>query len=288
MSMRVGTNTVEAVLDQYQRDLAPLYPQGEVRAIACTVFRERLDWDAAEVMLHRDRALSESELLAVYMPLKRLRIGEPLQYVLGYTEFMGLRIAVGPAVLIPRPETEELVDLIVRNTPVVPARVVDVGTGSGCIALALRKRYATGEVIGLDISTAALEVAERNARQNGLDVRWERVDVLDERSTLPAPADLVVSNPPYVPRKEEASLAEHVRAHEPHLALFVEDADPLLFHRRIGTLAWSALRPGGSLWFEGHHVHTPATGAMLQAMGYRDVQVISDLSGAARFIRATR
>lgn len=288
MSLRIATNTVEALLDQYQRDLALLYPRGEVRAIACAVFHDRLGWDATEVMLHRDRPLSESELLAVYMPLKRLRAGEPLQYVLGYTEFMGLRIAVGPAVLIPRPETEELVDLIVRSTSVIPQRIVDVGTGSGCIALALKKRYPTAEVIGVDVCTGALDVARGNAEANGLQVRFERLDVLDERSMLPAGTDLVVSNPPYIPSTEADTLAAHVREHEPHLALFVEGEDPVRFYRCIAERAWTSLRPGGMLWFEGHHVHTVDVERMLIARGFAQVQVLRDLSGASRFIRAAR
>lgn len=287
MSLRVATNSVEAVLHQYQHDLAALYPRGEVRAITCAVFHERLGWDAAEVMLNRDRPLSESELLSVYMPLKRLRSGEPLQYVLGRTEFMGLHIDVNPAVLIPRPETEELVDLIVRSTPVAPARVLDLCTGSGCIALALKKRYPGAEVVGIDVSTDALAVAAANGRRNGLDVRWLNMDLLQEGGALPS-ADMVVSNPPYIPRSEEKTLARHVREHEPGIALFVDGEDPIRFYRCIAALAWPALRAGGSLWFEGHHLHAPSVADHLEGRGYRDVRVISDLSGAHRFIHACR
>lgn len=285
--MCVATNLVEDVLDQYQRDLGAHYPRGEVRAIACAVFNDRLGWDAAEVMVNRDRALSESELLAVYLPLKRLRSGEPLQYVLGHTEFMGLRIDVGPAVLIPRPETEEMVDLIVRSTPVAPAAALDLGTGSGCIALALKKRYPSAAVTGIDVSEAALAVAAANGLRNGLHVEWRRMDVLDEGCRLPA-ADLVVSNPPYVPRSESGTLAPHVREHEPHLALFVDDADPIQYYRRIADHALRVLPSGGALWFEGHHLHAPAVGTDLRQRGFRDVQVIMDLSGAPRFIHARR
>jgi len=288
MSLRIATNTVEAVLDQYQRDLSPLYPKGEVRAITSAVFHDRLGWDAADLMLKRGSSLSESELLGVYLPLKRLRSGEPLQYVLGRTAFHGLRIAVDPSVLIPRPETEELVDLIVRSRSAPPRRVVDVGTGSGCIALALKKAFPQAEVIGLDISQRALETARRNALANKLTVRWVVADVLDERCLLPSGADLIVSNPPYVPRSEESTLSPHVREHEPHIALFVDGEDPLRFYRAIADHALIALAVGGELWFEGHHLHTPAVGRLLEDLGYSSVRVLNDLSGTPRFIHGHR
>ncbi len=285
--MRVASNTVGAVLDQYQRDLAVHYPPSEVRAIAAAVFQHALDWDLARVLMDRDHALSESELLRVYMPLKRLRTGEPLQYVIGTAEFLGLALLVEPGVLIPRPETEELVDRIVRSG-VRPRRIVDVGTGSGCIALALKHRFPEAEVYGLDVSERALEIAERNARLNGLDVHWARIDVLDERCMLPGHAGLVVSNPPYIPRTEADTLALHVREHEPHLALFVDGEDPLRFHRAIGLKALDALVPGGTLWFEGHRDHIARLPGILLQQGFREAEALTDLSGAPRFVRAVR
>ena len=285
-AMRVATNTVNAVLDQYQRDLNGLYPLSEVRAIAAAVFQHALGWDLIRVLMDRDAALSESELLRVYMPLKRLRAGEPLQYVLGETTFHGLVIGVDPSVLIPRPETEELVDLIFRSD-IRPLRIVDIGTGSGCIALALKQIFPEAQVTGVDVSDQALLRAMDNGRRNALDVTWLRGDILQPDMELPA-ADLIVSNPPYVPRSEEASLGPHVRAHEPHLALFVEDADPLLFYRAIAGKALKALEQGGALWFEGHQLHSPEVALLLTQLGYRGVQCINDLSGSPRFIRATR
>lgn len=286
-TVRLSSNTVGAVLDLYQRDLGGRLPAGEVRAIAEAVFHHHLAWDRTRLIAERDATLSESELLRVYLPLKRLRSGEPLQYVLGSTSFHGLTIEVGPAVLIPRPETEELVDLIMRSGQ-APARIVDVGTGSGCIALALKRHFPLAEVHGLDVSDAALEIARRNAVRNGLQVRWGRTDVLDERCMLPAGADLVVSNPPYIPRTEALSLDPHVRDHEPALALFVDDEDPLRFHRAIGRHAMEALVRGGTLWFEGHHRTVGDVPAVLRAMGYQEATLLHDLSGAPRFVRAVR
>lgn len=287
MSLSIATNTVDAVLDQYQRDLSPMYTKSEVRSIACAVFHDRLGWDATDLMVKREASLSESELLQVYLPLKRLRTGEPLQYVLGSVEFHGLRIAVDPSVFIPRPETEELVDLIIRSRAAAPKRILDIGTGSGCIALALKKAFPQAHVLAIDASPEALSNAERNAQENGFSVEWRMVDVLDPRSEL-EPCDLIVSNPPYVPRSEEASLSTNVREHEPHLALFVEDVDPLLFYRGIAQRAWTALPSGGELWFEGHHIHAPAVGRLLEGIGFTTVRVLNDLSVTPRFIHATR
>jgi release factor glutamine methyltransferase len=286
-AVRLSSNTVGAVLDLYQQDLGDRHPVSEVRAIAEAVFLHHLAWDRTRLLAERDATLSESELLRVYLPLKRLRCGEPLQYVLGTTTFHGLVIEVGPAVLIPRPETEELVDLIMRSGQ-NPARIVDVCTGSGCIALALKRRFPQAEVHGLDVSRAALEVARRNAKRNDLGVIWTVADALDERCMLPAAADLVVSNPPYVPRAEAGTLDPHVREHEPALALFVDDEDPIRFHRAIAQQAYVALVPGGTLWFEGHHRTIGEVPAMLTAMGFRGIRLLHDLSGAPRFVRAVR
>lgn len=285
--MRVATNTVGSLLDLYKAELSPLFGEPEARAMARTVFQQAFGWDRAELEVRRSTALSESELLKVYAPLTRLRMGEPLQYVLGRTWFMGMELYVAPGVLIPRPETEELVDLIQRSGRAF-SRIVDVGTGSGCIALALKKLIPQAVVSGVDVSEEALVIAQRNSAALGLDVQWSAFDALDGAVRLPNGLDLVVSNPPYVPRSEEASLEPHVRDHEPHLALFVDDLDPLLFYRAIAEKAWNALIPGGTLWFEGHYLYADAVGTMLSSLGYTEVAVLEDLSGSPRFIHAIR
>lgn len=287
MSLRIATNTVQALLDLYQQELALLYPASEVRAIACAVFQDTLGWDATDVMLGRERALSESELLKVYLPLKRLRTGEPLQYVIGSVDFHGLRIAVDRSVLIPRPETEELVDLIIRSRSQAPQRILDVGTGSGCIALALKHKFPSAQVFAMDVSPAALATAAKNAASNGHAIDLLQADVLDMQTLLPT-VDLLVSNPPYIPANEEDRLERNVREYEPRVALFVSDADPLLFYRRIAEKGLVALPSGGELWFEGHYRYSPAVGELLASTGYSDVRVINDLSGSPRFIHAIR
>lgn len=285
--MRVADNRIATVLGLYRTELAALYTESEAKAIARAIFHERMGMDASRLELHKQDALSESELLKVYDPIKRLAAGEPLQYVLGTVYFHGLVLEVAPGVLIPRPETEELVDRIVRSA-IMPARIVDIGTGSGCIALALKRAFPNAQVTGVDVSDAALAIARRNGERNDLEVEWRHADVLDPAFTLPGGTDLLVSNPPYVPRSEEATLTEQVRAHEPHLALFVDDADPLLFYRRIAQLAMDTMPAGGQLWFEGHYKYTPATGDLLRGMGFTSVEVLQDLSSNDRFIHAVR
>ncbi|MEO8588309.1 MAG: peptide chain release factor N(5)-glutamine methyltransferase [Flavobacteriales bacterium] len=285
--MRTPDNRVVSVLEQYQAQLADRYSAGEVKAIVRTVFHERLGWDVSQMEIRKFGSLSESELLKVYLPLKRLRAGEPMQYVLGEVDFHGLRIGVGPGVLIPRPETEEMVDHIVRYDP-GPSRVLDIGTGSGCIGLAVKRAFPNATVLATDVSPVALEIARRNGALNDLEVEWVLHDILKEDPTSLGRFDLVVSNPPYVPRAEEMGLSEQVRDHEPHLALFVEDEDPLLFYRVIATKAKDVLVEGGHLWFEGHWFHAAGVGALLAELRYTSVEVLNDLSGNQRFIHARR
>ena len=285
--MRVATNTVGSLLDLYRSELTPVFGAAEARAVVRFVFEHAFGWDQAQVEANRTTTLSESELLKVYTPLTRLRNGEPLQYVLGHVRFMGMDIGVAPGVLIPRPETEELVDLIQRNGRTY-ARVLDIGTGSGCIALALKKHVPNAVVMGMDVSSDALSIARRNGEVLGLPVEWIQQDVLDPSAAIPSQLDLIVSNPPYVPRSEEVSLDPHVRYHEPHLALFVEDADPLLFYRVIAQRAWDLLVPSGELWFEGHYQYAEAVADMVKTQGYSNVRLLHDLSGSPRFIHAHR
>jgi release factor glutamine methyltransferase len=285
-AMRTADNRVRTLVGLYGTSLTGLYGTGEVKAILRAVFDHALGWDAAQLELRRDDALSESELVKVYTPLQRLQLGEPLQYVLGKVHFHGVELEVAPGVLIPRPETEELVQLIIEEE-LVPTRIVDIGTGSGCIALALKRAFPNASVMAIDSSEEALTIARRSAERNGLEVEWIHADVLDPSFALP-PADLIVSNPPYVPRSEEASLSPQVRDFEPHLALFVEDNDPLLFYHVIAKQAIKVLPAGGRLFFEGHYIHATAVEELLWSMDYREVSLVNDLSGNARFISAER
>ncbi len=282
--------TVRAFAAQALEQLGTQLGNEDAWATVRALLRERLPDVIPE--LDKESPLDPVWSAQLQADLKRLAAGEPLQYVIGHVEFHGLRIAVDPRVLIPRPETEELVDRIIRSCKNAPERIVDVGTGSGCIALALKQAFPAAQVFGLDISAGALELAAENARTNHLDVQWSRTDALGEalpqwmRSMLSGPGNLVVSNPPYVPLDDSSTMQPHVLDHEPHLALFVEYADPQQFFRAIAQAAFPALHPGDSVWFEGHYRHAPQTVEVVKQAGFPHAELITDLSGNPRFIHA--
>lgn len=273
------------MLSQYHEALVPIYGASEARAITKEVFRHKFGLDAYQLEQRRKDSLLKADKGDLEATLTRLKRGEPLQYVLGSIAFMGLELSVDSNVLIPRPETEELVHRIIESG-IQPDRIMDIGTGSGCIALALKCAFPNAKVIGSDVSVRALEVARSNAARNGVDVEFVISDVLRSNEAFPEHVDLIVSNPPYIPYAEKHTLSAHVRDHEPGLALFVDSADPLLFYRRIAERAMKALRPGGSIWFEGHHIYALAVGILLTELGFRSVNVAEDLSGSPRFVSA--
>lgn len=287
--MRVENNQVSTLLDLYRQELTPLHGEREALAMAAAVFQERLGWRNGEIQQRRGEHMSESELLKVYLPLKRLRSGEPLQYVLGSVHFHGLELLCDRRALIPRPETEELVDSIINTQDTQPLRIIDIGTGSGCIALALKKGFGGAEVLGVDASADALELASENGSRTRLDVQWLHMDVLDNASWSElGSCDLLVSNPPYVPPPDAAHMTDTVLQYEPHAALFVPADDPLLFYRTIGVFGLQALPPAGQLWFEVHHRWGTEVPALLLSLGYCSAKAMTDLGGNTRFVHALR
>ena len=239
----------------------------------------------ARLIAHDDRTVLEDEQEMLRHMIDRRRRGEPLQYVLGSAHFFGLAFRVDPNVLIPRPETELLVeralDLVDGGALRPDATVLDIGTGSGCIAVAIKHERPALDVWACDVSPGALAVARDNAERLGVDIRFELRDVTkpDFSAGMP-PFDLIVSNPPYVPREEAPSLEPHVRDFEPEAALFV-DGDPLLFYREILAHA-EILSPGGHVLFEGHIDHIASLQVIAPVYGYDCIEIIRDLSGRDR------
>ena len=280
-------SSIGTILAEYKARLIARYSEQEVKHLVRAIAEHRLGWDALKVELDRNEPLSEAEQVSLIDAMDRLCAGEPLQYVLGEVAFHGLRLNVGPGVLIPRPETEELVERIIASG-IQPKHIIDIGTGSGCIALALKQAFPNARVVGYDVSEQALAIAQSNGKKAGLEVEWMIGNALDEAFELERGADLIVSNPPYVPASETSSLAAEVVEHEPASALFVPEDDPLLFYRSIGALAFRALKPGGALWFEGHWKYSGAVGNLLEGLGFASVLVEKDMSGNPRFISAVR
>ncbi len=224
----------------------------------------------------------------------RLLKQEPIQYILGSTSFYGLPFTVNPAVLIPRPETEELVEWILKSfalnrQPITDNRqqLLDIGTGSGCIAIALAKNLPEAQVSALDVSAKALEIARLNAQHNGVQINFICQNIL-ETTKLDQQFEVIVSNPPYVRELEKHEILFNVLEHEPHLALFVADEDPLLFYRKIGELAIDSLTPTGSLFVEINQYLGEATLQLFRQIGFTQVELKKDLYGNDRMIRARR
>lgn len=283
--------TSAAVLaTEYRQALLPLYNAGELRTIIRMAFDLRAGLAFPE--LQPETPIAAAQAAALRNDLARLAAGEPVQYVLGRVQFHGLTLKVDPRALIPRPETEEMVERIATSLPYSPTCIVDVGTGSGCIALALKKAYPEARVIGIDKSSEALGLARDNAAMLGIAVEWMQMDVLGHQwgaflqQVMRTPGNLLVSNPPYVPRAEAAGIAAQVVQHEPHLALFADDADPQQFYRAIAEAAVGALHAADELWLEGHYLHAPATAALVLDAGFSTVDLLRDSSGNYRYIHA--
>lgn len=267
--------------------LQPYYTAEEVSALSRIVCCDLLGQAPTDYYLGKDIVLSSKKEQELEDILQRLSRFEPLQYIEGRTLFLGREFWVAPGVLIPRPETEELVELMLKEIP-ADARILDVGTGSGCIAISLAKELPDALVTAWDVSPEALSVARANARKLQADVRFVECDVLACQVDEVGLYDVIVSNPPYVTEAEKADMEPNVLQWEPSLALFVPDDDPLRFYRRIAVLGRDMLADGGRLYFETNRAYGREMVEMLRTMGYVGVRVEKDLSQNDRFVIAEK
>lgn len=267
--------------------LQPYYTAEEVSALSRIVCCDLLGQAPTDYYLGKDIVLSLKKEQELEDILQRLSRFEPLQYIEGRTLFLGREFWVAPGVLIPRPETEELVELMLKEIP-ADARILDVGTGSGCIAISLAKELPDALVTAWDVSPEALSVARANARKLQADVRFVECDVLACQVDEVGLYDVIVSNPPYVTEAEKADMEPNVLQWEPSLALFVPDDDPLRFYRRIAVLGRDMLADGGRLYFEINRAYGREMVEMLRTMGYVGVRVEKDLSQNDRFVIAEK
>ena len=285
--------------DDIWRRLAGVYDQREARAVARMLVEEKFGLSFTDIICGAVETLSDADKQWIEAAVKRLEQGEPIQYVLGWAWFGGLKFNVRSGVLIPRPETEWLVDNICAHPAPSndrPLRILDIGTGSGCIALSIKQRLPETYVEAWDISTEALSIAADNARSLGLDVVWRQQDALNitpnvlsttpnDNSAVPdSPLwDVIVSNPPYICERERTDMARNVLEHEPSTALFVPDTDPLLFYRAITRYAVGSLNEGGRLLFECNTLYAGDTARMMADEGMTATQVYDDCFGKPRF-----
>ena len=285
--------------------LTHIYDAGEAKAIVRWVLDVRFDMSWTDILCGKVTELSAHDQTELEKIMQQLEKGEPVQYIIGVADFFGRQFHVEPGVLIPRPETEELCRWILasdkhgltRTVREIPhqsdANILDIGTGSGCIAITLALELPDSKVIAWDISDDALRIASKNAKQLGADVVFVKQDVLNisltsHLSPLTSHYDLIVSNPPYICEKEKSAMECNVLEHEPHLALFVPDDDPLLFYRAIAQYAVVALKPQGSLFFEVNPLYADDLAQMLRKMSYHDILIRQDQFGKSRFLKATK
>lgn len=275
-------------LAQYIKEaLIGYYPESELRSIIKILYTNVLHFSMVDIYMGKDINLSANQVSEIESIVSRLQEYEPLQYIIGTVEFCGLTLNVAAGVLIPRPETTELVECIVKDNAGKEVTVLDVGTGSGCIALALDKHLPKATVAAWDVSDEALCIAAQNNMKVGGNVRFEKVDVLavqPEREQY----DIIVSNPPYITDAEKKDMERNVLDWEPSLALFVPDEDPLCFYRRISELGREMLRQRGMVYFEINRMFGRETKEMMESLGYNSVEIIKDMSGNDRIIKARK
>lgn len=280
--------TIKQILSLITTSLQPLYDEREAAAVAYVYVCTKLRLARHEVVLRGNEPVEDSLAVDVRRDVDRLAQGCPVQYVLGETEFYGLPFEVSPAVLIPRQETEELVQMVAGYSKGRGVSIWDVGTGSGCIAVTLAKSLPDAQVFATDISEEALEVAQRNARDNGVGVAFALHDMRDT-DHLPfgdRRFDVIVSNPPYIPATDRASMHRNVTDYEPSQALFVPDDDKLCCYRAVALLAQRVLAPCGRIFVETYHDFHRQLAELFCQHGFPDAQSVQDLNGRPRFMIA--
>ena len=278
---------MQASLQFIRKELKDLYPPEEIESFIRLIFSWLKNYSTTDLLLRKDDALDADERNKVVSIVERLKQHEPIQYILEETEFYGLTFRVTTDVLIPRPETEELVDWIIRDNQIPSPRILDVGTGSGCIPISLKTHLPEAIVSACDISTGALETARKNATLNQADVDFFELDILENIGlVLPNKLDILVSNPPYIRNLEKELMHDNVLQFEPHLALFVDDDSPLIFYAALARFGSKNLNPGGLIYWEINEAFGPECCQLLKQEGYSDIVLRQDLNGKDRMIKA--
>ena len=275
--------TVRQIIGQIEQAIVPLYDPREATAIARQVVCRKCGYNFSQLVVHYD---DECQIDDLQIIIEQLSASRPVQYVLGEAEFYDLTFNVQEGVLIPRPETEELVSRVVADAQ-SGMRILDVGTGSGAIAVSVAHSVAGAEMVAVDISDAALAIAHSNAERNGVNVEFVKADALGDMSTL-GTFDIIVSNPPYIPQSDIVAMNRNVVDYEPHTALFVADDDALCFYRSIAQNGLKMLRVGGGLYFEIYEQFGAQIADMLADMGYHDIEIIKDIFGKDRMVWSRR
>ena len=293
--MKTSSNLVRDCRKYYASELEKIYGSDEANALIMILLEHYFGIDRVKIAMEPELRFSESEMLTLHFAVKELLKNKPIQYVLGETEFCGMRFFVDENVLIPRPETEEIVQKIAnsvgtRRATSVHCSILDIGTGSGCIAISLAKMLKNSVVTAVDVSEKALEVAKKNAKANNVNVRFVLDDILNPQNPelIDNQYDIIVSNPPYVCESEKSEMRANVLDYEPSSALFVSDGDPLVFYRKILEFAQKALKPDGEVWFEINERFGKETKDLCLEKGFKNAEIIKDFRGKDRILHTKR
>ncbi|MES2274686.1 MAG: peptide chain release factor N(5)-glutamine methyltransferase [Bacteroidota bacterium] len=284
--------TVKDVFTRFKQQLANVYNPQETEAIILLTLSDLLNTSNTKLKAFPEAEIGYQQAEQLEYIVQELKTGRPIQYILGHTEFYGLPFKVNPSVLIPRPETEELVQWIIQtvNKSTTPVHhLLDIGTGSGCIAITLKKYLPNLKIFAIDISSQALQTAKANAQLNHVDVNFIEADILNFDASIQLPQfDIIVSNPPYVTLVDKEQMHTNVTDFEPHTALFVPENDPLLFYKAIANFAQEQLTDNGQLFFEINENYGKETVELLTGNSFKDVELRQDMSDRDRMVKATR
>jgi release factor glutamine methyltransferase len=288
--MFVPDNTLKSAKNYFYDRLDSRFSTTELKSMWTQLICKRMNWSSSDLLLNQGERLSESDLLYVRSFVKGLMNDVPFQYLVGETDFYGLNISCDSRALIPRPETEELVAWIIE-TNAHPKRIIDCCTGTACIALALKATYPNASVQGLDYSKEALDLSAENAKKLKLDLELIHEDALHFSERFLSEVneyDIIVSNPPYIPEQEKSTMSAHVLEHEPSMALFVDDQDPIVFYKELIKFADLKLVKGGFLFFELHELYGEEVKEYLQIFEFEKIEIRKDLQGKSRMLKAQK
>jgi len=287
--MAVKLQTIKDIRNYISEELSGLYPEQEYAGISHIIISKVFVMNRISSLMKEDEVLSDTKKIEMVIRYcRKLKTGEPVQYVIGETFFYDCIIKVSRGVLIPRPETEELVDLIIKENRRFTGTILDIGTGSGCIAVALALNLPSAMVTGIDKSPRAIKTAIRNAELNNSEVSFLEADLFKIKPSQIPNADIIVSNPPYVRLSEKQFMHRNVLEFEPHRALFVPDDDPLKYYRAILDLSCNILNPGGSVWFEINEAMGEPVQELLQSYNFHSIKIIKDINGKDRIAKGKK